>query len=182
MSVRIVALGLVVAAASGHGQPPAAAPPAEPYTAFPKLTAPPAGFDLPKRVADRLALGKQVPADAPPLTKVRVAQVEEGVRAITMTRTRIQLGQFTSADYTNYMRLIAEVFRVQAELEPVAAGKVAAYEDRVVVMKEVERFATIRVNAGTDPPQTLHEARFWRLQAEKELLLLQEELAKGGKK
>ncbi|MBX9622230.1 MAG: hypothetical protein K2X82_00290 [Gemmataceae bacterium] len=173
---------------------------ADPYTAFPNLVIPmkplvldgrpvvdPDGrpqmtADLPKRVREALAAGpRPIPADAPPLTKVRIAQVNEGVAYVISTQRLIEQGQFRSTEYFGFLKMAVEVFRAWAELEPTPAGKVGAYEDRVVVMKLAERFAVARVQAGTDPPQLLHESRFWRLQAEKELLLLQDEL-KAAKK
>ncbi|MBX9579792.1 MAG: hypothetical protein K2X87_05740 [Gemmataceae bacterium] len=181
MPARPVTLGLLVlvAAAAGHGSARPAAD-ADPYTAFPKLVPPPAGRpgDGPPPALPKLVF----PANATPLDKVRVAQVHEGESFLARVRARIELGQIDGPDFEEYYRVAAEVYKVKAELAPDAAGKVAAYEARVVAFKGWERFVEARVNAGTDRPQVLHLARFWRLGAEKELLLLQEGLAKAGKK
>ena len=185
MSVRIVGLGLLLlAVAPGSAQLPPAGPKpdwleADPFTAFPKLAAPPpAAADAPRPALPKLVF----PPNATPLEKVRIAQVNQGETFLIRARTRIELGQFDTSDYEEYSRVAAETYKVKGELAADPGGKVAAYEARVVVFKEVEAFTVKRVEAGTDRPQSLNLVRFWRLQAEKELLLLQEELAKAGKK
>ena len=74
--------------------------------------------------------------------------------------------------------MTSEVFRVAAELETTAAAKVPYLEGRVIVMKDAERFAEARVSSGTDPSHQLNLARFYRLQAEADLLILKEQLVK----
>jgi hypothetical protein len=164
----------------------------EPYTAFPDVTVVtfdspdyrgPDGKPLKVPVLDstfgrlKAVLARPVPADAPPLTKVRLAQVYEGTEYLYRFQEKMRLGSYLPSDYQTYHRMAAEVFRAAAEVEDDPAGKVALYEDRVRMMKEAERFATARTNAGTDPPHALNEARFHRLQAEADLLRLKEELA-----
>ena len=44
------------------------------------------------------------------------------------------------------------------------------HEDQVRAFRHLERFTDSRVKAGTEPPQSLDEIRFWRLGAEVELI------------
>jgi hypothetical protein len=95
-------------------------------------------------------------------------------------RTRIEIGQYRSEQFAEMVRVATDVFRIAMELEPTPAAKIGYYEDLVAVFKEIERFTTMRVNAGVDPPQHENLARFYRLQAEADLIQLKESL-KGGK-
>lgn len=186
MSARILGFGLVLlAVAPGAGQlppDPRVQHPveADPFTAFPKLVPPPPGAG---GAAPRGGLPKLViPANASPLEKVRIAQVHQAESFLVRHQTRIELGQFDGSDWDDYCRLAAELARTRAELAPDAAGKVAAHEAAVLQLKALERALGARVQAGVDRPNVLNLVRFWRLQAEKELLVLQDELAKAGKK
>jgi hypothetical protein len=193
--------GLAAWAAHGPAVQPAAYEPLVPrpaalgpgpYTAFPDVT--PATFDWPpprgrdgRPVKDPLrssiffrlqpVLTRPVPPDAPPLTKVRLAQLYEGTEYLLRFQEKLWHGSFRTGEYASYLNMVADVFRLAAELDGTPAGRVALYEDRVRVMKEVERYTGDRVNAGTDPPHALAETRFHRLQAEADLLRLKDELA-----
>lgn len=155
------------------GPPPGArpeAPPPEPYTAFPEIKPPPPG---PNGQPPPVGEGPPVrppAADDTPLRKVRRAQVQEGAAALARAEQRFAFGQYTPAEYAAYVRLSGEVFRVAAELADAPAERVRLYEERVRRLKQVEATVTARVQAGTEPPDRLHEARFHRLQAEAELL------------
>jgi hypothetical protein len=170
--------------------PRPALPGPESYTAFPDLDPPmiemkdyrgPDGQPLKVlnlvKMFGRLnaLLARPVPADAPPLRKVRLAQVYEGTVYLYRFQEQIRLGRFQPPEYETYMKIVSEVYRAAAELEDTPAGKVALFEDRVRLLEHAERYVEPRVITGTDKPYTLNEARFFRLQAEAELLKL-----KGG--
>ncbi len=63
-----------------------------------------------------------------------------------------------------------DVFRIAAEPEPTVAGKRGFYEDQVAFFKELERFTMMRVNTGADPVHQSNLARFYRLDAEADLI------------
>jgi hypothetical protein len=164
----------------------------EPYTAFPELTFPLKWWKMPNDPPGRAImipdddavfarlkalLARPVPPDAPPLRKVRLAQVYEGAVYVYMFGERMRIGFYTSTDYGRYVAIVADVFRAAAEVEDDPAGKVAFYEDRVRLLKVAEWYTVVRTNVGTDPPYALNETRFYRLQAEVELLKLKADLA-----
>ena len=66
---------------------------------------------------------------------------------------------------------VNDAYRAAAAGEPDAARRGLA-EERVRVLKELERQTAARVAAGTDPPADLAFARFHRLAAEGDLLAL----------
>jgi hypothetical protein len=113
-----------------------------------------------------------VAADAPALRKVRFEELRACLRYIARVRETIRIGSWTSQFFSDYMNVIAETYRVAADLEEVPARRVPWYEARVRNFKELERFTTIRVLNGSDPPQRLDAARFERLRAEADLLVL----------
>jgi hypothetical protein len=65
---------------------------------------------------------------------------------------------------------------VAAELEPNPAEMVAILVERMSVFNDAERFTEARVNADTDALQQLSMARFYRLQAEAELIQAKEQV------
>jgi hypothetical protein len=119
-------------------------------------------------------LFRGIPADLPayptPLQKVRHEQVLEGLEGVARVHSVIQSGRWDSSYYNEYLTLASEVLRVAAELETTPAGRVRCYEARVILLKEIERFIGRRARIGSDPPQNLNAAAFWRLAAEADLL------------
>jgi hypothetical protein len=159
------------------------------YTAFPEIRLPngPDGkptvvTDWDRRLARLPGASQPVPADAPPHAKLWAAQVNEWRVYILRVQTRIVIGQYWTEEYFQYLNEIAGMFEQAAELEPTAAGKIAAYEARLLVYKESERFMVARVESGNSPPQELNRIRFDRLQAEADLILLKERLDEAAKK
>jgi hypothetical protein len=183
--LALIATAAVVAwlVSAGSAQPPAKFAPDPALTAFPDLKVPlrdaPGGqeTDFGKALGRLAAYPKPIPPDAPPLRKVKLAQLNEGAEYIKKTHQVFQVGRWMPQDLYELMRTTAEVYRVGAELADNAAEKVGWYEDRVVMFKVMERFTDARVHAGSDPPQAMHLIGFWRLQAEADLLEV-----KAGKK
>ena len=64
------------------------------------------------------------------------------------------------------------VYQTASELQPTSAGRVRCYEQRILLLKECERFTKANVDTGGDPSQTLNLVRLLRLQAEADLLKL----------
>jgi hypothetical protein len=193
---RLGVLGLgmatgVLLTAIALAQPKAAndeKPKVEYFTAFPEIQVPmkqAEGRKEPMPDYDKLFARfsskhpRPIPADATPLVKVRTAQVNEGVLYLVRMRTRIQIGQFRSEEFVEFVHVAADVFHIAAELEPTVAGKRGFYQDQVAFFKEVERFTTMRVHAGTDPGHQTNLARFYRLQAEADLIEFQQSLGGG---
>jgi hypothetical protein len=116
--------------------------------------------------------------DASLLTKVRIAQVNEGTAYLLQTFQVLAVGKWTPQDFDNLVKAAADVYRVAAELETDPAERVAVLAERVSVFHYAERFTQSRVEAGTDPPRQLNQARFYRLEAEADLIRAKEQ-AKG---
>ncbi len=149
----------------------------QPYSAFPQFAPPPPG-DTRSGLRGHLhpameRLGNlataPVPADAPPLRKVQLAQLREGFSYLARVRIRIEMGSYRSEEYFDFMELQRTVFRLAGELAATPAGKVTWYEDAVRSAREVERFTLARIG-NIDPPQQLNRVRFQRLAAEADLL------------
>ena len=159
------------------------------FTAFPEITVPMKQVDGGKEPApdhDKILSRfkakhpRPIPADAAPLIKVRTAQVNEGVFYLLRMQVRLQIGQFRDEEVRELIRLAADLFQIAAELEPTVAGKRGYYQDQVAFFKEIERFTAKRVRTGTAAPHQLNLARFYRLEAEAELIKFQQSL--GGDK
>jgi hypothetical protein len=97
---------------------------------------------------------------------VRIAQVNEGTAFLLRTLDMLFVGRWTPPDFYNYVKVLADVYRVAAELETDPAERVAVLSEQVLMFKDAEQFTQARVEPGTDPPQQLNMARFYRLQAE----------------
>jgi hypothetical protein len=119
-----------------------------------------------------------VAADAPVLRKVQFERLQEGLHYIKQIEEVISTGSWTAQFFLDYLFMVAEVYRVAAELEETPAKRVPWYEARVREFKEVEGFTYRRVSNGTDPPQRLDQAQFLRFRAEAELLVLKAEVEK----
>jgi hypothetical protein len=202
--IRPFALVVIAAAAGwavarGTAQPPAKHPADDViprpefigrglYTAFPELTVPltedrsrtgrPLTVPDEKKMFARLhaLLARPVPADAPPLAKVRVARVYEGAWYLLDRRKKLYHGSFKSGELGNYIRTTTEVYQAAAEFDGTPAGRIGLTEDLVRLLKEAEQYAMARtVTEG--PPEDVSEATFYRLRAEADLLTLKDELA-----
>jgi hypothetical protein len=157
------------------------------FTAFPDLKVPmkdlPGAGQVPDddKMFGRLTRGhpRPVPADAPLLRKVKLAQLNDGAVYLITTRKVIRIGKWTPQDCAELLRMVSDVYPVGAELADDPAEKVGWHEDRVVAFKWIERFTEARVNAGTDPPQMINLVRFYRLQAEADLILVKDQLPKA---
>lgn len=173
----------------------AAQPPEKPFTAFPDLRGPltpslletirdgkheviknPDGtpvmvLDYEKLFAQMIGqFPRPIPKDAPALTKVRIAQVNEGMTYILKAKTQISICQFSASEFTACLNMIRETCQTAALVENDLARKRAAYEAQVILMWEVENFTKVQVETGNDRSQQLNRVRFYRLQAEAELL------------
>jgi hypothetical protein len=132
-----------------------------------------------KLIADLKAnYPRPIPAAGTPLEKVRTAQLNEGVAFIVKFKMLIDAGAYRPEEYGSFIDAIGSTCRVEAELSAGPKAKLAAAEHRVRLMSLLEEFARRRVESGTDPSRQLNRARFERLQAEAELLVLKEQLAK----
>jgi hypothetical protein len=179
--LALVALTLAYVSA----QPPKKAPgdlseerfKTESFTAFPDIAPPPVEPQGEKLFKQLFAgFPRPIPDGATPLTKVRIAQANEGAVFAFKAYQLLICGNWAPGNFQEFAQVTAEAYRVAAELEATPAGKVAVFEDWVASLKGVERTIDARVDAGTDAPQRRNQARFWRLQAEAELLLLRERL------
>jgi hypothetical protein len=196
-AVVCVLAGCVLA----QGQPPRSKSryDLEPFTAFPELRLvprpplPPPGASAEAREqyerehrrafedllkVKRLQAGfpRPTPADAPPLIKVRIAQVNEGTAYLMRIKEMLGVGRWTPQDFNDLVKVMNDVYRVAAELEKDPAEKVAILSEQVLMFKDVEWFTQARVEAGADPLHQLNTARFYRLQAEAELIQAKERL------
>ena len=102
-----------------------------------------------------------------PYRKLLKEQWDEGMQEWDKTKTRIQLGQFSSTDFKVAYECLTDMRRVAAEFwadDP--KSLVAALELVFGHTKEMERFTQVRVAAGTDPPQQRHTAIRHRAAAE----------------
>src|SRR5262249_19163494 len=142
------------------------------------------GFTDDGKLYGRLLKGhpRPIPPNAPPLRKVKIAQLNEGAEYVTKSVDVIRIGKWTQKDYLELLRATADVYRVGAELTDDPGEKVGWYEDRVVMFKLIDRFIQAQVETGVVPPQELNLARFHRLQAEAELLEFKAAMEKAGKR
>ena len=183
--VRPLALVAVAAglAAAGAAHQPTPKPP-EPFTAFPELKVLvqsewPLGMNDDK-IFGRLQAGhpRAIPADAPPLRRVKIAQLNEGADHVIKTWQVMRVGKWAQTDYFATINVTMEAYQLGAELADTREEKLGWYVDRVVMLKTFEQYFAIRMESGTEPPQVLHVIRFYRLRAEAELLELKARLGK----
>jgi hypothetical protein len=113
-----------------------------------------------------------VGVDAPLARRVRVEQVRAGLAYLDPRRELVPEWGWVESAFRERLRVVAEVYRVAAELEDTPAKRVPWYEARVIVLKDIEQFIARRVPRGVTPPQYLNRVRVARLQAEAELLAL----------
>jgi len=142
-----------------------------PFTAFPELKPQPIDSDSVIVVPD-------LPADAPPLGKVRHAQAIMGIRYLIQMRGTIHDGWWSDTYLPDLVMMTTETYRAAAEAEDALANRVPWYQERVRAMKSIEHFIENRVRSGTASPLSLHLTRFTRYQCEVDLLRLMDEVAK----
>ena len=160
------------------------------HTAFPdlKLPKPPDGTkkDDVRRYAEELAalllkdILPELPKDAPLLQKVQYELVREGIAYIQKEKDKFVFSAVDSTKLQDLLTVGSGVYQTASELQPTSAGRVRCYEQRILLLKECERFTKARVDSAGDPSQNLNLVRLQRLQAEADLLRLKESL-KGGK-
>ena len=192
--VCCVAVAVVWAGSVGKAKPVAKDDPAEnskDFTAFPELKVPlqeavrgrPDYDKLIARLdAGRAAIARRTPEDAPPLQKIRLAQLTQGIAYLKKVIEVISIGRFNDEEFKGMMEMCVKVHHMGANLSEDAAVKVKWLEDGVVMLKFIEYYAYSRVDAGNAPPQTLSLARFYRLQAEEDLIRLKEQTENAKKK
>jgi hypothetical protein len=100
----------------------------------------------------------------------------DGARSDEIRRLREWMRRF----FPESVEAVADTFRCAAALEAHPADRVRWYEARVRKFKEFELFAEVRARNHHTPPTTLFFVRFWRLQAEAELLELLTEVKRAG--
>jgi len=153
------------------------------YTAFPKLKLPEPLFDKDYSAKmDELVIKgilRDLPQDHSLLERVRYEQVRAGLDCVNKMQILIGIGKWR-VDYclNKYLQIASQVYPVAAELESTAEGKIRCYEAGVLVLKEIEAITETRVEAGSDPSFDLETARFYRHQAEANLMRLKDELAR----
>lgn len=123
----------------------------------------------------------KVAADAPPLRKMQLELVQEGVAYIARCKELMRTNTWVVSDFRKYADVLTETCRTAAELEEKPADRIPWYELRVRRMKDVETVLALNVRAGNVAPQELNLIRFQRLQAEIDLLKLKAEVEKAGK-
>jgi hypothetical protein len=125
----------------------------------------------------KVIMTRPVPANSPPLRKVRAAQIPEWVAYYReYSRPRVGIICYQSFEDIDHFATLDEVYRAAADLEDTAMGKVTFAEDRILAYRERVRYIEARVRNGADPPHNLPFARFHMLQAEADLLRLKADL------
>jgi hypothetical protein len=122
-----------------------------------------------------------VAADAPPIRKLQLELVREGMAYITRCKELMRTNTWAVSDFRKYADVLTETCRTAAELEEKPANRVPWYELRVRRMKDVETLLALNVRAGNVAPQELNLIRFQRLQAEIDLLKLKADVEKAPK-
>jgi hypothetical protein len=167
----LLTLSLLAVAVASGAEPPA-------YTAFPDLKPRPFGPDDPNLIP----VLPPLPADASPLRKVQHAQATDGLRYVARITEIMRLGNWDNRFLFDTVLLANEVYAVAAACEDTLTNHVPWYEERVRTLKQIERLLEHRaqVSSGTPNPLRFHFVRFHRLQAEYDLLILTDVVAKTG--
>ena len=116
------------------------------------------------------------PTDASLLHKVRHEQVLEGLVYLHRINELIRVGAWNPQFFDEYIETTSDTYRRAGDQEANPADRVPWYEARVRKLKGFELFTQTRVKDKNDPPLRLNIARFWRLQAEADLLLAPEQI------
>lgn len=177
---RLACAAALFVAAVAAAQPSPVAPT---YSAFPGMKTPMQPFDLGNGKTGqrpdypalyhhlRAAADRPLAPDAPPAARVRSHQLKAGVEYLLGThRSRNRIARcFAPDELVELTGMVNDVYRAAAAG---AADPAALVEERVRVLKELEREVQQKVDFGTDPPQNLDFVRVHRLAAEGELLAL----------
>lgn len=167
----------------GEKNEPGEHPKDEPgYTAFLDLKPPKVGAEYQKAMHELVfSNGPAALPDKPlPIQKIRHEQACEGLWAMQRMREDLERGNWDSAASELYPIMVSEAYLTAAELEDTQVGRVRHYEIRIVILKAYEQLCALRFQVGNTPLQVVCAARFHRLQAEADLLILQSELIKAG--
>jgi len=126
-------------------------------------------------------IAKAVEADAndTPLRKLQKERARERATALALIRRSMEVGTWTQADFTHFIRLQSTLAENLAELMDKPADKVKCYEMRLDAANEFERVTKARVDVGAEPPQNLNLAKAARVDAEIDLLKLKESIKHG---
>ncbi len=177
----LVAATFAAVLTAGHAQPPPVPPT---YTAFPDLKTPTRPVDLgdgktgafpdfPALHARlRAAADRPLAPDAAPAAKVRSFRLQAGVDYLLRVHlSRCAIGRcFMPSELVELTGMVNDVYQAAVEGEADPTTRVALVEERVRVLKELERYTEAQVNAGQEVPYRLAFIRFHRLGAEGELL------------
>jgi hypothetical protein len=117
--------------------------------------------------------------DDSPIRKLQKERFNARLAAAQMQYQRLQIGAVTSDGLRQLPGLVARMAEDRADLELNPADRVKWLELRVEVLREYERIARRRVEAGTSNPDEVSLATAARADAEIDLLRLQESLKKG---
>jgi hypothetical protein len=180
--LRAAALLVVAAALAAQTAAQPTAPPA--YTAFPDLKAPTGPVEIEsekwaefpdfENLHARLnaAAARPLPADATPAAKVRAFRLKSGADFLKRAHARRRvLPEDQPGGPAEITAMVNDVYRAAAGGEPDAVRRALA-EERVRVLKELERQTERGVDVGRLPPEGLALIRFHRLGAEGDLLAL----------
>lgn len=182
------AAALLVAAAALAAQTAAQPGPApRPYSAFPDLKEPTGPVEISdgkwnefpdfNKLHARLnaAAARPLPADAAPAAKVRAYQLKSAADFFKRAHARRTVPAGDSpGNPAEVTAMVNDAYRAAAGAEPDAAARRALAEERVRVLKELERQTERGVDTGHLGPAHLALIRFHRLGAEGDLLALTE--------
>ncbi len=113
------------------------------------------------------------------LERLRFEQAQEGFRAIAKMIKLIAEGKWEPDLFPVYSNVTANIYMVAAELQPTNKGKLRCYEAQLVFANMMEKFIRDRVKLKSDPSQESDSARFYRLEAEAQLLKEMDVLGEG---
>lgn len=118
----------------------------------------------------------------PPLRKLQKERCRERADALDRITEIVTLGNWSPSFYRDYVKLQITFWENLAELEEKPADRVKYFERRVDAAKEIERFLSVLVNAGNEPPHSHTLAKATRIDTEIDLLKLKDQMEKAGKK
>ena len=141
-------------------------------TAFPDIKPPDAKLGDSKeteKACPRIFKGEGLTIDPADGTDRRLlkARLRQGVIEVQRFTTRVQLGTYASSEMFGHVGCLKDV---QTVVEEVWANdrttKEAWLKELLIVAKNLELYTVARMNAGTDPPQSLPAVRRHRLAVE----------------
>ncbi|HEV3436403.1 MAG TPA: hypothetical protein VG122_03525, partial [Gemmata sp.] len=113
------------------------------------------------------------------LERLRFEQVQEGLRSIDKMNKLIAEGKWEPDLFPVYSNVTASVYMVAAGLQPTNKGKLRCYEAQLVFANMMEKMISVSAMASRDPFQESDSARFYRLEAEAQLLKAMDVLGEG---